>query len=181
MKDIFLKAVAKYAVQGGVILMVLVAGGAIWYFEFNPAPWMSTTDAPQIAGVPKEVITPPAVKVLAPIAKKKLGLPKQIQEDKNMYALGAARIPSSSHAQTVTPVFNALTGETDILVREEATPWLAREQTGALRLDHDFTRSRQVISVRQDLLQTKSLHWGVAGSIDTQREWSALLGCEIRW
>lgn len=161
-------------------VLVLLAGSVFWYL-INSAPWLPGETAPQVADMPKQTITPPKVRVLPPAAKKKLNLSKEIQADKNLWALGAVRIPKSDHPVTVTPLFNEAAGETEILVREEPLPWLAREQSGAVRIDYLLNRRATVLSGRLDLLQIKKLHAGFSGSVSDAREWNAGVGVEIRF
>lgn len=157
-----------------------------WYLTPPPAQvgqWTTATTAPQIKNVPDATITPAKVIVKAPIAKKKLKLPPEIQDDPNKHVLDAVRIKKDTHPVTVTTVIDEATGEVKTIVRREPLPWLALEQTGELRLDYGWKGGQQVmrLSLREDLLQVKALHAGVNLTLDSDGDYFVGAGVGWQW
>lgn len=168
-------------------LMVLAAGYILWHLNTTTAPvgdHEPAKVAPQVKDVPKVDITPAKIKVYAPKAKKRLKLPDAVQENQNIHVVESTRVQADDHPQTVTTMINAETGETETLVRREPLPWLAFKKTGEARMDYGRRRGvdRVVrLSIRQDLLQVKSLYAGVSASLDSDGQYFAGVGVGYRW
>lgn len=180
-------------------IAALVAAGWYLWDRFTPAPapvnqYVPATAPRQLALVPKVAIQPKQVKVYAQPAKAKLKLPPQMQQDPNIYALAATKVKPGLHPQTVVTTLNAVTGETETLIRRDPLPWLRPEQTGELRLDYGyksvpsfakdgwggFNRVTR-LTLREDLLQVKALHAGINASIDSDGQMFAGVGVGWRW
>lgn len=166
----------------------LIAGGLVWYFATpRPAPvagWQPAPPMPQLAATPTETIKPPAVRVYAPMAKKQLDLPTEVQNDPGLYVLSTARLSADTRRRDVTTLINKNTGATETLVRREPYPWLAAEQTGELRLDYGLKNGMvraARLSLSEDLVQVKALHLGMHASLDTDGKFFVGAGMAWAW
>jgi len=172
-------------VIGGLLLIIM---SLIWYI-FTPKPasvgeWHQEPSAPEIKGIPKENITPSKVAVYSPIAKSKLDLPPDVQNDKDKYVLSTSKLPTDTHPQDVVTIIDKNTGNTETLVRREPYPWLAAEQSGEFRFDYGMKNGGVKVgrfSLHEDLIQVKALHAGINGSLDTDRTYFAGVGLGYRW
>lgn len=170
-----------------VALFILIAGLVLWMIQPVPQPvdtWRSVEPDKRLSAVPKVDIAPPKVPVYTAPAKQKLKLPDEIKDDPNKYVLTSARLPKDTHPQTITTVIDAQTGEVQTFTRREPLPWLAVEQTGELRLDYGIKNGFERvgrITLREDLLQVKTLHLGVHATLDTDGAWFAGAGVGWQW
>jgi hypothetical protein len=175
----------KYII--GIALVITMAVLAWWHFTPTSAPVGQATlarVAPQVIAVPTQTIKPPSVKVYAPVAKKRLELPDQIQNDPNQYVLTASRLPSDTHPQTVTTVINRETGDVQTFFRREPYPLLKAEQAGHIRLGYGYkTDVGQVyrISASENFWQTKAIHWGIDGTLDSKGQGRAYVGGHVEY
>lgn len=174
-----------------IICLVLILLGALggWYYASTTTPaaterWKPAQPSPQVEAVPKQDIHPPIVKVYTPKAKQKLQLPEEIQTDPNLYVLQSTRLPNDTHPATVTTLIDQTTGEVQTYVRREPLPWFAFEHSGEARIDvgvKSGTGTVGRLTVRQDLLQVKALHFGVIANLDTDGTIFAGGGVGYRW
>lgn len=166
-----------------VALIAVIAGLAVWMW-YQPPTAILASPAPQVANQPRVEIAPKKLKVYKQGVKRNLNLPKHVQADPQQHVVAATRIEPTHHAQTVTTVVDASTGDGQTYVNEEPLPWLAQAHSGELRLDYGLKRGfREVgrLSVRQDLIQVKRLRFGIAASVDTDRDYFVGVGIGIQW
>jgi hypothetical protein len=166
----------------------LIFCAVLWWFATpKPAPvgqWNAAKPSTQVAEVPKESLTCKPVVVYAKPAKQKLTLPPSVQADANKYVLSANQVKPDLHPQTLTTIYDAETGQTDTLVRRDPYPWLAAEQTGEIWLGYGVKNGGVrvgMMSVTEELLQVKALHFGVSGSVLTDGSVFATIGAGYRW
>lgn len=170
-----------------VLLALLAAGALLWLGRPMPEPvaaWRPAKPDPILRGVPTQDITPPKIKVYAPIAKQKLKLPDPVQADPHTYVLTSSRLPNDTHPQTVTTVINDQTGDVSTITRREPLPWLAIEKTGELRLDYGIKRGLDRVarlSYREDFIQVKAFHAGLTAAIDSDGEYFVGVGVGWKW
>ena len=157
------------AATGGVILV-------LWMNHLKNTPeapvgeWRPIRTAPQVAKVEK---TPTPIKtgkveVYEPKAKAKLKLPEDIFEDETKAVLEATRVDASEHAHTVTSLVDTDTGEVETIVRKEPLPWIAWDTRGEAGVYAGLKNGDPAIRLeaKQGIVQMKSLHIGVVGSLD---------------
>lgn len=173
--------------QALIVLMILVAGVALWHhFKKDKAPIGQLTQAQvadQVQNTPKETVKCENVEVFTPKAKKKLKLPESEQADKNIHVLAASRVEPDLHSVTVITTFNTQTGKSETRQRREPYPWLAAEQAGEIRLDYGFSDGIPVMrgAISENLLQIGAVHLGVSAAIDTGGHLFAGGGIGYRW
>lgn len=170
------------------IAVCLVFFVVVWY-EATPRPapvnqWQPAKPAGQVAEVPKTALSCKPVVVYAQAAKGKLDLPPSLQADKDKYVLSADQVRPDLHPQTLTTIYDASTGQTDTLYRRDPYPWLAAEQTGEVWVGYGVKNGGGrvgMMSVTEELVQIKALHFGVSGSVSTDGSVFAGLGAGFRW
>lgn len=115
--------------------------------------------------------------------KKKLNLPQPVVDDTKAEVLASSKIPSGERAHTVSTVINTDTGKSETYVRTDPLPWLAYENRGEIGLYYGIKSGERVtrLQARQDFIQAKTLHVGVVGSIDSDRQSFVGVGVAYRW
>jgi hypothetical protein len=166
----------------------LIFCAVIWWVATpKPAPvdqWQPAKQSSQVVAVPHETLTCKPVVVYAQPAKQKLDMPPAIQAEKDKYVLSSSNVTPDLHPQTLTTIYDSTTGQTDILVRRDPYPWLATEQTGEVWVGYGVKNGGSrigLLSITEELLQVKALHFGVAGSVSTDGSIFAGVGAGYRW
>ena len=150
----------------------------------NPTNEDPAIVSPLIDGIGKEEIHPEKIEVYKGEAKKKLPIPQEKKDDPASHVAAATETPADGHKHTITTVINADTGEVDTYDHKEPLPWLSAEKTSEIRLDygikgHPYPQPVIRISFRADLIQIKSLHFGINTTLDFDGEYFA--GGGIGW
>lgn len=170
-----------------IALALAACGVCAWIFwPFGPAPVSRTqtaTTAPEVRQVEKVAITPPVVKAYAPKAKARLKLPAAVQVAPSIYALTASQVKADDRPHTIITTLDEDTGEVETYDRPDPLPWLAPETRGELGISYGLRDGHPMgrLSVRQNLLQIKSLRLGSQASIDQDGQWFAGVGVWYRW
>jgi hypothetical protein len=172
---------------------VLVTGAMVYVTQPQP---VQPTVTPQIATVNPEVkheekidvpVKTPKATIKAYSSKVKAGivLPKNVLDSADSVLLESSTVAASEKRQVVSTVVDVTTGEATTYVSVAPEPWLSFENRGAVSVDYGFKRglSEPVtrINVRQDLVQTKSVHWGVSASAYTDGDYFVGVGGSYRW
>lgn len=140
----------------------------------------------KVSNVDTEVITPKALKVYKPVAKKKLALPVEVQTDEAKVVTSAVTVDYSLlHKQTVSSVLDTQTGETTTYVNEEPSPWLAHRSFGSASLASGFKGLNPApvvrLQVTQDVIQIKSLTFGGVATLDSDGDSFVGVRGTYRW
>ncbi len=167
-------------------IVALVAALLWWHFKPTQQPVGTPAiaqSAPQLAHVATEAIKPPSVVVYAPVAKKKVPLPMQVQADTHQYVLASSRVPFGLHPQNVTTVIDDQTGKSTTYVTREPLPWIAVQQTGEARIDYGWKGGSAVarLSMREDLLEVKALYLGINATLDSDGQYFIGAGVGYKW
>jgi hypothetical protein len=199
MTTLTLREKAKFVVGGlwPLAAIILVVGSVIYLdvTHSNTKP-VEPTATPQIATVNPEVkheekidvplSTPKAtVKAYTPKGKAMLQLPRSVIEDTTSAVMDSSIVSSSEKRQVVTQVLDTSTGETTTYITQAPDPWLSFENRGQVSVDVGIRRGSTEpvtrINLRQDLVQTKSVHWGVSASAYTDGDYFVGVGGSYRW
>jgi hypothetical protein len=179
---------------GPLLAVTLVLGGVI-YVDSHRAP-VTPTATPQIATVNPEVqheekvevpVTTPkgTVKAYTSKGKAQLVLPPYVLSDSSQVVTDSSIVAPAEKRQVVTQVLDTNTGETTAYVSTAPDPWLSFENRGAVSLDYGIRRGSLEpvgrVNFRQDLVQTKSVHWGVSASAYTDGDYFVGVGGSYRW
>lgn len=164
-----------------IILVVACVALAAWVLS-RPSPWQI---APPLENVPKVSVQMAApIKVYAGVSKAKLNLPAAILAAPNKHIADATRVKPDQRPQTIVTVVDSETGDVETIIRKEPLPWIARQQTGEMRIDSGIKNgARRVgrISLTQDVLQIKALHLGMRASLDTDGQYFVGVGVSWKW
>jgi hypothetical protein len=158
-----------------------------WVATPKPAPvgrWNTAKTAPQVATTPTQQLQCRPVVVYLPSAKPALDMPPDVQADKHKYVLAANQVKPDLHRQTLTTIYDENTGQTETLYRREPYPLLAAEQTGEVWVGYGVKNGGGrigLLSVTEELLQVKALHFGLSGSVSTDGSVFAGVGAGYRW
>lgn len=157
-----------------VILAIAVSVG--WYL-FKPAT--EYTNQVVVAPVAAEVRLVPkidttivsgkvAVYAGGAVVKKKLGLSKEVVENKSKAVIASSKIKASERDHTFTTTIDTDTGATETYIRTDPRPWVAYESRGEVGAYYGLKNNQPTIRIqaRQDFIQVKALHLGVVGSVD---------------
>lgn len=181
---------ADWLISIGAVLAI----GAMVYVT-QPQP-VQPTVTPQIATVNPEVkheekidvpLTTPKKTIKAYTSKGKamLQLPRSVVEDSTSAVTDSSIVISSEKRQVVTQVIDTNTGETTTYISKAPDPWLSFENRGQISVDVGVRRGGLEpvtrINVRQDLVQTKSVHWGISASAYTDGDYFVGVGGSYRW
>lgn len=174
-----------------VLFLAIYFGLFLWWAVNRPAPVAQpevAQVAPEVRKAPTTTIKPPQVRVYTPkVTQELVGrgiVPKGTIEP----VLASSRIAASERPTTVTTVISEETGEVQTFTAPAPLPWIATSSRGHVALDTGFkARGMNMpepvvrLSARQELLQVKGLHFGVAASIDTQGDAFVGAGVSYRW
>lgn len=166
-----------------IILIAACAAVAAWWFS-RPAPWKPAEPVHLLDNVPKvELPLEAPLKVYAPAAKKKLRLPKPVQDDPNKAVVAATEVRPDPHSQIVVTIVDAATGEVETQIQQQPLPWFATARSGEVRLDYGYKRGQAItrLSAHQDLLQVKALRAGLSATVDSAGDLFVGVGLGWRW
>lgn len=144
---------------------------------------LPATPAPAIKRVPTVEVQTKVVHALAPAAKRKLPLPDAVIDQPSIYALTANRVPTDVRPHTLITTLDIESGDVQTWDVPEPQPWIAPEIQGELGISYGLRDGMPVgrISLRQNVLQIKSVRIGAAASLDTDGVWFAGIGAFYRW
>ncbi len=160
-------------------LGALASFGVMAAWQHAQPPAIEGKTAAAIANVKTETIPIKSVVAYAAPAKRKLDLPKSVQDNKDDHVLAAVTVDGAANNKTVTAVIDA-EGKTELYIKNEPSPWLASEKTTEFSLDYGQKRATTGFiyrgAIRLDLLQIKALHAGINASADSDGAWFAGVG-----
>jgi hypothetical protein len=173
----------------GICALLAWVLGVLLRPAFAPAPQpVPAQVAPEVINAPTVDIKPPKVRVYAPKVTHELVGKGIVPKGTIDPVLASSRIEASERATTVTTVISEATGEARTYTAPAPLPWIATSSRGHVALDAGLkTRGLNIgepvvrLSVRQEVLQVKALHFGVAASIDTQGDAFVGAGVSYRW
>lgn len=159
---------------------------ALWYYmlpDNKPVgTWQQATTAPAVAAIPKERIVTKYIYVYPKAAKAAGDLPPEIKNDDNKSLIDAVKLTcNDDHPKTVASILDTVTGQTQIITRDEPLPWLAAESRGALGIQYGLGNNglKGRLAGRWEAVEVKALHLGLAGTVDTDR--AAFGGVSLDW
>lgn len=151
------------------ILAVVLLLSVAWTFWPRHVPPVSVPviAKPALPKVQKETIQA-KVSVYKPVAKKKLNLPKSVQDSPTKHVVDASRVAPDFHPHTITTVLDSETGDVTTYDTKETLPWLAPGHMGGVGVFYGLKDGKPTGQVYawHDLLQAKSLFAGVRASLD---------------
>lgn len=171
-------------------VMALVACGALVWFIWSSYQLSQTassiapaTPAPALKAVEKVEIAPPTVQVYAPRAKAKLKLPASVQADAAVHVLAASQVRADERPHTLITTLDTSTGAVETVDRADPLPWLAPETRGEMGVSYGLRDGAPMgrLSLRQNLVQIKSVRLGAVATLDQDGRWYAGVGAFYRW
>lgn len=166
---------------------VLLAGFALWTFYDRlkaDLPVNVSVQLPQAKETVKEtqkVVEVRYVKVFDDSTKVDLGLPKDVQDNPDKKVLVTGKLNAEERPYTLTATIDTKTGEGAVFARADPLPWIGPGTQGKIGLAYGSKNGQQVgrFYAAHDLVQVKSLHAGLIGTIDTDSEYFA--GGYVEW
>lgn len=166
------------------LLLLVVILAVTWTFWSRPIPPASVPviAKPALSKVQKETITA-KVSVYKPAAKKKLHLPKPVQDSPSKHVVDASRVNPDFHSHTITTVLDSETGDVTTYDTKEPLPWLAPGHMGGVGVFYGLKNGKPMgqLYAYHDLLQSKALFSGVRASLDQDGTNYAGGYVEYRW
>jgi hypothetical protein len=163
-------------------LGVLTSFGGMVAWQHAPPPAIEGKTAPAIANVKTETVPIKSIVAYTAPAKRKLDLPKAVQDNPNDHVTSATVVTGDARDKIVTAVIDA-EGNTMMYVQPQPLPWFAREKTTEFSLNYGYKRDAvQPVTrfgVTADLLQIKALHAGINASADSDGAWFAGVGIRL--
>lgn len=157
-----------------LIAAAVIAVLAIAYFALRPTPapvgtHVEAAPAPAIARVKTEKVEVAApITVYKPEAKKKLNLPKPIQQDPGQQVVASTKVGGDDRPHTVTTLLDTRTGEFTTLDRADPLPWVSVKSRTELGAFYGIKDGRDTVRIqaRHDFLQVKALNVSAQASAD---------------
>lgn len=172
------------------VLVAILAGclavAIWWHFHSQPAPVsVPVIAAPSkaVAHVGTEIIQTP-LKVYKPESKKRLNLPKSLQDDTSKHVAASSTIKPDYHPHTVSTVIDDKTGEVTTYDTREPLPWFAVSSSRHYGAYIGALDGQQAIAVtaRQEALHIKGVTVeGIAIGAMSQSERMGFVGIGISW
>ena len=158
----------KYMVAVAVILAASLA--AWWHFRPQPAPVsvpVIATPSKAVSGVGTETLTT-QVKVYKAESKKRLNLPKSLQEDNSKHVAASSTVKPDIYPHTVSTVIDDKTGEVTTYDTREPLPWLSVDNHGEAGVAYGIRNGQPTVrlEVRQNLIDVKAVKIGLQASVD---------------
>lgn len=160
----------------------------------NPLVGVSVKEAPINPVVKNEEkvdvpVSNGTVRVYPSDVKASLALPAPVIADDRAHPIASIRLSASETPREVTAVLNDATGETVVYTADVATPVFALENRGSFGVDFGIKPDRDSgvptpaarINLRQDIVQTKAIHWGASASVYSDGDYFVGLGGQLRW
>lgn len=173
---------------GAITLTVLTY--ALWV-TFKPATAPSGNEPAVLAKVSPTVskldtvVIKAKVKAYKPSVKVTLKLPAEVLIDETKAVTAVAIVSSSEKRTEVSTVLDTETGESVTYVHLVPDPWFATESRGNASLAYGIKLPSNTwvgrVSVHEDVLQIKNLHFGVNATVDTDGDAFAGAGVSYRW
>lgn len=174
--------------QGLAIAGIGTALLAIWTFhdkfarpETGQAFQLPT--AKEVRTVEKVAIQPKVVYVYPDKVKDNLGLPKEIQQDKNKHVTATGKLDAEDRPYTLTAVMDSETGQSEVYARPDPLPWLAPGKYGAVGVAYGMRNGEPMgrLYAKQELVRVKALNAGLTGTLDQDGQWFAGAYVEFRF
>lgn len=170
-----------------VVIAALAFIGVSLVSMVTPKPQPSTEVATTVVlhDSAKQAAHPAVVKHYAPKIKKKLELPKAVQEDYAKVVLVASDLPVSKKAQTVTTVLDLSTGEAVQYVQRKSSPFFEKQYTGRVETLAGFLNGQPSVRVQatQDMFSIKEVTFGVTAAVDINltQDTNTFIGVSARY
>ena len=189
MKDTFKSVLTNIGAAGCAGLVVFLYLTLSDIRDKNVGVSVESPPAREVRGEPTATVIPPkGIQVHQPKAKKKLGLPKEVQENKDVSVATATQVPRSERPQTVTTTVDTQTGQFQTYVRPDPYPWFAWDPRGEARLSYgyktgEYHNPKPVVrlGVTYDVIRVKALTAGVTSTFDSDGQAFVGVGVAYRW
>lgn len=173
----------------GIAVAAIAASIVLWFSLRKPDPAPRTAPmeahaATVVADSKPQEIQPKKVMAYPAKVKEKAALPDSMKQDPNIVVLDSSRVEASDRDQTVTSTLNTQTGAVETIVSEDPDPWFQLEAKNEARLSYGIKNGMKTVgraSVSADMLEIKSVHFGVNGSLDTDGAYFAGAGIAYKW
>lgn len=173
------------------VAVILAASlAAWWHFRTQPAPVsvpVIATPSKPVEHVGTETVTMP-VKVYKSESKKRLNLPKSLQDDPSQHVAASSTVKPDYHPHTVSTVIDDKTGEVTTYDTREPLPWIAVDNHGEAGIGYGMKYSPARgfgpvarITVRQNLLNVKAAQISLQGTLDQDGDAFAGVFVTARW
>jgi hypothetical protein len=177
-------SVIKYA---PVAISVGLVAFLVWYsFKPDAVPVGVSTPLPVAKEVAKVEPVKDVVKyvyVYPKSVKPKLNLPKHVAEDDSEKVTSSSKLQAERRDYTITSVLDVDSGKTTIYARPDPLPWLGMSHEGEASLAYGYKQSGPVVrlTVNQNFLRVKSVHFGATGTLDSDGSYFAGLSASYKW
>ena len=169
----------------GFILGFVVAAAVCAYNTLSKVtpPSILAQPSKELDREKTETLTCKPVVVYRDRVKKDLGLPETVVKDPDKKVTASTKVPASEYPNTVTSIFDTGTGATDLYVRRDKLPWIARNTRYELGIGYGYTKDGPVTRLdgTVDVLQLKALHMGLVGTVDSSGAFYSGGRIWIRW
>jgi hypothetical protein len=159
----------------------------IWWLDAPHAKPVGVSvalpSAKEVVGVATVKETVKVVYVYPKSVKPKLNLPESVVKDDLAKVTATAKLKTADRDYTLTSVINSETGNSLIYARLDPLPILALSHVGEASISYGIKGSDTVgrLSVSQNILQVKSIRFGVTATLDTDGDYFAGLSANYRW
>jgi hypothetical protein len=155
LKDLF------YQVARLVVALGLGVGIGLWLGQRPTAPIgeaVVATTAPELKNVGTETRPCAPVKVYTASAKKKLDMPKAVQDNPNQQVTASISLPADLYPHRITSVADLGTGETKVYDQRLERPWLALNPRGYIGVGYGQNQDGRAVrlAASQSVVDIKS-------------------------
>ena len=162
----------------GIILGLIVAGAVCAYNTISKItnPSILAQPAKELKNVKTETLACRSLVVYQDKAKKSLNLPDEVTKSPDKKVTASTKVPASDFPNTVTSVYDTVTGATDMFVRRDKLPWLdTRDRfgigmSGGLGSEHDSFVGK--LDGYWQPAKIKMATFRVTGEVTTDGHWS---------
>lgn len=169
----------------GLVVGLVLALAVGWYFQKDPPV---AEQATEILTPPTETIAVTEIKVHKHKKKKKVYLPKKIQEDESLHLTAAARVAPDDHTHTVSALFDSNLKTIKLFDAREPLPWLAfggekfvSAYYGLKDQDQGDPETVGRFGFGMDLVRIKALKFGGSIQVDTDGDYFLAVGGRVTW
>ena len=166
-----------------LIVGICIGVGGMVLYSFKPSlPSAIGVAPPKYAEAPTTTVPCKTVEAMADKVKKEVGLPAQVQADKQSKVLAVVEVPQSDNPLFATSLLHLDTGVGEIHFTPQPLPWLAFNKRWRFSAHYGINDKESGVvmgGAQYEAIQIKGLHISAIGQVDTSSRY--FVGVGVTW
>jgi len=178
--------VALVSVLASALITALILG---WPRGVTPTTEQAEALPPAVPDKPSVIVPPPAAKApyvaqpKTPQLRKKTKLPPALFDGPENFILATGQLDAEERPYTLSSVLDRRTGETQVYAVADPLPVFSLSDRGSMGVFYGVKGGDPVFraTLSQEVFRVKAVRAGATASLDSDGEWFAGLGAEVKW